>query len=235
MAEGVTCRPFDGSGQGPAAAPAAPPAAGAPQQPQGRGGRGTFNGGNPPYYYGQIRVDPKNKDHVYLLSVGVMHTTDAGKTWSSPFGFGGDNHALWINPTDSNHILLGHDHGMGVTFDAGRNWLSPDNKPLAQFYAIGYDMEQPYNVYGGMQDNGSVRGPSTMKGGGSIPFEEWYRVGGGDGIYNVVDPTDSRWLYNESQFGAIQRVDQRTGQSRSIRYSRQQGQERCAGTGRRRS
>ena len=114
---------------------------------------------------------------------------------------------------------------MGVTFDAGRTWLSPDNKPLAQFYAIGYDMEQPYNVYGGMQDNGSVRGPSTMKGGGTIPFEAWYRVGGGDGFYNVVDPTDSRWLYNESQFGAIQRMDQQTGQSRSIRYTRPQGQE----------
>ncbi len=194
------------------------------QPAQGRG-RGGWTGGNPPYWYGQIRVDPKNKEHVYLLSVGVTHTTDGGKTWSSPFGFGGDNHALWINPNDSDHMILGHDHGMGVTFDAGRTWLSPDNKPLAQFYAIGYDMEQPYNVYGGLQDNGSARGPSTMKGGGSIPFEAWYRVGGGDGFYNVVDPTDSRWLYNESQFGAIQRMDQTTGQSRSIRYTRPQGQD----------
>jgi photosystem II stability/assembly factor-like uncharacterized protein len=204
-----------------------PPAPGAaPAQGGGRGGgRGGWQGGGPPYYYGQIRVDPKNKEHVYLLSVGVTHTTDGGKTWSSPFGFGGDNHALWINPTDSDHIILGHDHGMGVSFDAGANWLSPDNKPLAQFYAIGYDMEQPYNVYGGIQDNGSVRGPSTMKGGGTIPFEAWYRVGGGDGFYNVVDPTDSRWLYNESQFGSIQRYDQRTGQSRSIRYNRAQGGE----------
>lgn len=191
----------------------------------GRGGRGGWTGGTPPYYYGQVRVDPKNKEHVYVLSVGVTHSTDGGRTWASAFNFGGDNHALWINPADSDHLLLGHDHGMGVSFDGGRNWLSPDNKPLAQFYAIGYDMDQPYNVYGGLQDNGSSRGPSTMKGGGSIPFEAWYRVGGGDGFYNVVDPTDSRWLYNESQFGAIQRVDQKTGQSRSIRYSRPQGQE----------
>ena len=208
------------------AQPAATPTPPAPVAGQGRGGRGGgWSGANPPYYYGQIRVDPTNKDHVYLLSVGVTHTTDGGKTWSSPFGFGGDNHALWINPTDSNHMILGHDHGMGVTFDGGRNWLSPDNKPLAQFYAIGYDMERPYNVYGGIQDNGSVRGPSSMKGGGTIPFEAWYRVGGGDGFYNVVDPTDSRWLYNESQFGSIQRMDQKTGQSRSIRYSREQGKE----------
>lgn len=188
-------------------------------------GRGGWTGGSPPYYYGQIRVDPNDKEHVYLLSVGVTHTTDGGKTWSSPFGFGGDNHAMWINPADSNHLILGHDHGMGVSFDAGRSWLSPDNKPLAQFYAIGYDMERPYRVYGGMQDNGSSRGPSTMEGGGSIPFEAWYRVGGGDGFFNVVDPTDSRWLYNESQFGNIQRMDQETGQARSIRYSRPEGQE----------
>jgi photosystem II stability/assembly factor-like uncharacterized protein len=195
-----------------------------PQQAQ-QTGRGGWTGGQPPYYYAQIRVDPRNKEHVYLLSVGVTHTTDGGKSWSRPFGFGGDNHALWINPTDSDHLILGHDHGMGVSFDAGRTWLSPDNKPIAQFYAIGHDMEQPYNVYGGMQDNGSARGPSTMKGGGTIPFEAWYRVGGGDGFYNVVDPTDSRWLYNESQFGAIQRMDQKTGQGRSIRYVRPQGQE----------
>ena len=206
----------------PAAAGQAAGRGGDAPQGGGRGGRGGWTGGNPPYYYAQIRVDPTNKEHVYLLSVGVSHTTDGGKTWSSPFGFGGDNHALWINPADNNHIILGHDHGMGVSFDAGRNWLSPDNKPLAQFYAIGYDMERPYNVYGGIQDNGSVRGPSTMKGGGSIPFEAWYRVGGGDGFYNVVDPTDPRWLYNESQFGAIQRMDQKTGQSRSIRYTRPQ-------------
>ncbi len=203
-------------------APQTPPPA---TPPGGAAGRGGWIGGNPPYYYGQIRVDPRSKEHVYLLSVRVTHTTDGGKTWSSPFGFGGDNHAMWINPMDSDHMLLGHDHGMGVSFDAGRTWLSPDNKPLAQFYAIGYDMEQPYHVYGGMQDNGSSRGPSTMKGGGTIPFEAWYRVGGGDGMYNVVDPTDSRWLYNESQFGAIQRMDQRTGQGRPIRYSRPQGQE----------
>jgi photosystem II stability/assembly factor-like uncharacterized protein len=207
--------------------PPTPPEGGrgaAPAQGGGRG-RGGWTGGNPPYYYGQIRVDPNDREHVYLLSVGVTHTTDGGRTWSRPFGFGGDNHALWINPIDSKHLILGHDHGMGVSFDAGETWLSPDNKPLAQFYAIGYDMERPYNVYGGIQDNGSARGPSTMKNGGPIPFEAWYRVGGGDGMYNVVDPADSRWLYNESQFGAIQRLDQVTGQSRPIRYSRPQGQE----------
>jgi photosystem II stability/assembly factor-like uncharacterized protein len=186
----------------------------------GGGGRGTSFGANPPYYYAQIRVDPNNKEHIYLLSVNVIHSTDGGKTWSPPFQFGGDNHALWINPKDSDHMLLGYDHGMGVTFDRGRNWMHPDHLPLAQFYAIGYDMDYPYNVYGGIQDNGSIKGPSTKRGGGPIVFEDWYRVGGGDGMYNVVDWKDSRWLYNESQFGAIQRLDQLTGESKSIRYSR---------------
>lgn len=191
----------------------------------GRGGPGAFPGANPPYYYGQIRVNPNNREHLYMMSVQMWHSTDGGRTWSQPFPFGGDHHAMWINPRDSDHIIVGHDHGMGVSFDAGRTWIRPDNKPLAQFYAIGYDMEVPYNVYGGTQDNGSMKGPSTRRGGGTIPFELWTRTGGGDGMFNVVDPNDSRWLYNESQFGAIQRVDQRTGQTRSIRYTRPQGQE----------
>jgi photosystem II stability/assembly factor-like uncharacterized protein len=201
-------------------APAAPGAAGAGR---GGGGGGAF-GANPPYYYAQIRVDPTNKDHIYLLSVGVTHSLDAGKTWTGAFNYGGDNHAMWINPADNNHMILGHDHGMGVTFDGGRNWIDPQNLPLAQFYAVGYDMEYPYNVYGGLQDNSCVKGPSTMKSGGPIPLEAWYTVGGcGDGFYSVVDPTDSRWLFNEGQFGAIGRVDQVTGQNRGIQYRRTQG------------
>jgi photosystem II stability/assembly factor-like uncharacterized protein len=191
----------------------------------GGGGRGGgFDGGNPPYYYAQVRVDPNNKETVYILSVGWRRSTDGGQTWQN-IGFGGDNHALWINPADSNHLILGHDHGMGVSFDNGATWWSPDNKPLAQFYAVGYDMEYPYNVYGGLQDNGSWKGPSTMRGGGSIPFEAWISVGGGDGMYNVVDPKDSRWLYNESQFGPLTRVDQITGERKGIRYNRPQGAE----------
>jgi len=205
----------------------APPAAAAGAGAGGRGaggGRGGFDGGNPPYYYGQVRVDPTDKETVYVLSVGWSRSRDGSRTWQG-MGFGGDNHALWINPRDGNHLLLGYDHGLGVSFDAGQTWLRPDNLPGAQYYAVGFDMEVPYNVYGGLQDNGSQKGPSTRRGGGTIPFEEWTTVGGGDGMYNVVDWADSRWLYNESQFGVIQRVDQVTGESTSIRYNRPQGQD----------
>jgi len=176
-------------------------------------------GEGPPYYYGQIRVDPNDKNHVYVLGVGVHHTTDGGKTWTRPFSFGGDNHALWINPRDSKHLILGHDHSMGVSFNAGATWYRPDNLPLAQYYAIGADMAMPYNVCGGLQDNGSWCGPSTMKDGRPIRFEEWQRVGGGDGMHNVIDWKENRWLYNTSQFaGGFQRLDLQTGERKALGY-----------------
>jgi photosystem II stability/assembly factor-like uncharacterized protein len=172
-------------------------------------------GGGPGYYYMQIRVDPNDVNHVYVLSVGVLHSTDGGKTWESPFRFGGDNHALWIDPSNSKHILLGYDHGLGVTWDSGNNWYHPDELPLAQLYQVGYDMQYPYNVYGGLQDNGSVRGPSSKRS-GTITFEDWQTVGGGDGFFNVVDLVTNRYLYNESQYGSLSRTDLYTGESRSI-------------------
>ncbi len=174
-------------------------------------------GGNPPYYYGQIIVDPNDKEHLYNLGVSVSESKDGGKTWARAFRFGGDNHALWINPDNSRHMLLGYDHGMGVTYDGGENWYHPDNLPLAQFYAVGADNDYPYNVYGGTQDNGSWKGPSTSRS-GNIEFEEWTRIGGGDGMYNVPDPNNPNILYNESQFGPIRRLDQATGAARSIRH-----------------
>ena len=175
-------------------------------------------GGQPGYYYQQIRVDPNDVNHVYVLSVGVQHSIDGGKTWTAAFRFGGDNHALWIDPANSNHMILGYDHGMGITYDGGKAWYHPDELPLAQFYQVGYDMMWPYNVAGGLQDNGSMRGPSSKRGGGRIVFEDWQTVGGGDGMYNVFDTSNNRYLYNESQNGSISRTDLTTGESKSIRY-----------------
>ncbi len=176
-------------------------------------------GGYPSYYYQQVRVDPNDEDHVYVLGIRVWETKDGGQTWGRPFSFGGDNHAMWIDPADSEHMILGYDHGIGITYDAGKTWYHPDEKPLAQFYAVDVDMAYPYNVYGGLQDNGSVRGPSTSKDGRPLPFEAWQRVGGGDGMYNVPDKSNNRYLYNESQFGPLQRLDMVTGESVGIRYT----------------
>jgi photosystem II stability/assembly factor-like uncharacterized protein len=193
-------------------------------------------GGSPGYYYGQIIVDPNDDQVVYILSVGVLASRDGGKTWNAPFRFGGDNHALWIDPADSQHMLLGYDHGMGVTWDGGQNWYHPDFLSIAQFYAVDYDMSYPYRVAGGLQDNGSVLGPSTkpgtsgggrfgmtgapsgIPGGPPIRLEDWYGVGGGDGMYNVFDRTTNRFLYNESQFGPLSRLDLETGERTSIAY-----------------
>lgn len=180
-------------------------------------------GGNPGYYYGQIIVDPADDKHVYVLSVGVLESRDGGKTWKAPFVFGGDNHALWIDPADSAHMILGFDHGLGVTWDGGKSWAHPDNLPIGQMVAVDFDNSRPYNVAGGLQDNGSVMGPSTKKGGGSIRLEDWTVTGGGDGMMNVFDRRTNRYLYNESQFGVIQRLDPATGEAKSIAYDKKSG------------
>ncbi len=177
-------------------------------------------GGYPSYYYQQVRVDPNDEDHVYVIGIRMWESKDGGQTWDLPFRFGGDNHAMWIDPADSEHMVLGYDHGMGITYDGGKTWYHPDEKPLAQFYAVDVDMDYPYNVYGGLQDNGSVKGPSTTRDGGPITMEMWSRVGGGDGMYNVPDKSNNRFLYNESQFGPIRRLDMETGESKNIRYSK---------------
>ena len=167
-------------------------------------------------YYGQVIVDPNAVNAVYVLADQVFRSKDSGKTWSRAFEYGGDNHALWINPADSLHMLLGYDYGFAISCDGGTNWLHIDNVPMAQLYAIGVDMDYPYNVYGGMQDFGTWKGPSTKKGRFPIRFEDWEHVQGGDGFYAQPDPSDSRWLYVESQFGGITRNDQKTGIRRPI-------------------
>ncbi|HUM79986.1 MAG TPA: hypothetical protein PK962_08420, partial [Candidatus Saccharicenans sp.] len=178
-------------------------------------------GGDPGYYYGKIIIDPNNDQVVHVLSAASWGTYDGGKTWKrQPLGFGGDDHALWIDPRDSNHIVIGYDHGIGFTYDGGKNWYHPDFLPLSQFYAVGFDYSYPYRVAGGLQDNGSHLGPSTKRDGSPFRFEDWYMVGGGDGMYNEFDWKTNRYLYNESQFGPLQRIDLKTGERKSIAYSR---------------
>jgi len=174
--------------------------------------------GNRSNYYGQIIIDPNDPNRLYILSSRADISEDGGKTWGRAFEYAGDNHALWIDPADSRHMLLGYDYGMAITYDSGRNWYHPDELSMAQLYAIGVDMDYPYNVYGGMQDFGSWKGPSTKKGRFPIRFEDWEHMQGGDGFYNQVDPRNSRWLYAESQFGGLARIDQKTGTRRRIQY-----------------
>ena len=194
-------------------------------------------GGAPGYYYGQIVIDPNDDKVVYVLSVATLKSTDGGKTWNrNAFSFGGDDHALWIDPEDSGHLLLGYDHGLGVSWDAGKTWYHPDFLSLAQLYAIDYDLSVPYRIAAGLQDNGSLMGPSTKRaasgggmfgferggaqGGPPIRLEDWSALGGGDGTYNVFDRRTNRFVYTESQFGPLQRLDLVTGESKPVAYQR---------------
>ena len=140
-------------------------------------------GGSPAYYYGQIRVDPNDDSRLYVLSVPVYVSSDKGETFN---GNGApsvhvDHHAFWINPKNSKHLMLGNDGGFHISYDQAKTWDYVFNLPLAQFYAITVDMQHPYHVYGGLQDNGSWGGPSKSSSG--VGRQDWYRVSGGDGFY----------------------------------------------------
>lgn len=176
------------------------------------------NNNNRPMYYSQIRVDPTNDQIIYTCGAPFHKSTDGGKTFQIVGGIAhSDHHAVWINPSNNNHIILGNDGGLDVSYDQGATWEFINTIALAQFYAIGVDMRKPYWVYGGLQDNGSWGGPSATRSTAGITNADWFRVGGGDGFYVQVDPTDHNTLYVESQNGAINRLDLKTGRTVSIR------------------
>lgn len=171
-----------------------------------------------PFYFSTPKQDPLDVNRIYILGVNVHVSDDAGKTfrnWPINNRVHVDHHAGWIDPSDSNHVLLGNDGGVSQSRDRGTTWEHLNTMVLGQFYAIGWDNRKPYYVYGGLQDNGSWGGPTQTRGEG-ISFFHWYGVGGGDGFYVQVDPNDWTTLYSESQGGAISRYDQRTGRSQFI-------------------
>lgn len=167
------------------------------------------------YSFAQVRVDPMNDQRVFVTGETLASSEDAGRTWAdlewpakkrfaNAFG---DIRSLWIDPTNSNRIILGSDGGICISYDGGPTCDFHDNLPLGEVYAIGVDMDDPYRVYAGLQDHEMWRGPVNGWW-GKVGLEDWITVGAGDGMYNQVDPTDSRWLFNTSQFGDHHRVDQ---------------------------
>ena len=184
----------------------------------GKSWRFLSNDGDRWMYYSQIRVDPTNPEIAYQGGAPFFKTIDGGKTWRRVGGVGhSDHHAIWINPRNNQHILLGNDGGLDISYDQGDTWEALALMPLGQFYAISADMRKPYYVCGGLQDNGSWCGPSAVRSNVGIQNSDWYRVGGGDGFYTAQDPTDWTTIYSESQDGNTNRVDVRTGRSQSIR------------------
>jgi photosystem II stability/assembly factor-like uncharacterized protein len=173
------------------------------------------------WYYSQVRCDPTDAEHVYRLNASSQESYDGGKTWQGFAGGGGvhgDAHALWINPEDRDHIVLGNDGGLDISYDRGRTWYNVENIVGAQFYAIALDDRWPfYHVYGGLQDNQTWGGPNRTR----TPFgptnADWYRMAGGDGFFNTPDHFNPDLIYAESQNGGIVRYDARTGQTKGIK------------------
>jgi photosystem II stability/assembly factor-like uncharacterized protein len=170
-------------------------------------------GGKAPYSFNQVRINPHDDKTVIVTSDAMYISRDGGRTWSSDFfrGVFGDFRSMWWDPQDEQRIMLGSDGGVNVSYDGGRTSDYFLNMRVGEVYAIGVDMDDPYNVYGGLQDHDSWKGPSNSKT-GLITLEQWTTVGPGDGMYNQVDPTDSRWVYNTRELGNHGRFDQRTGQ-----------------------
>jgi hypothetical protein len=175
-------------------------------------------GGKAAYSFNLIRIDPENDMNIFVTSICLANSTDGGMTWhdidwpprrlfSTMFG---DVRTLWIDPENSDRMILGSDGGVFISYDGGKTCDHYYNIPLGEFYAIGVDMDDPYNIYGGLQDHDSWKGPSNAWS-GQIMLEDWVTVGSGDGMYNQIDPEDTRWAYNALQFGGHQRVDQKMG------------------------
>ncbi len=170
-----------------------------------------------PFYFSMPRQDPTDENRVYAPATSLMYSDDKGKTFKDMSGsIHPDFHAMWIDPKDHNHMLVGNDGGVAQTRDRGVSWEFLGTMRIGQFYAVDTDNRKPYWVYGGAQDNGCWGGPTQTRNGG-VSYFHWISVGGGDGFYVKVDPEDWHIIYSESQGGAIQRINVETGEGRGIR------------------
>jgi photosystem II stability/assembly factor-like uncharacterized protein len=172
-----------------------------------------------PFYYADLRVDPSNENRLYSLHGRIEVSEDQGRSFELVVPsriIHGDVHELWIDPADPSHMIMGNDGGIGITWDRGESWRFVENLTLAQYYRISLDDETPFNVYGGLQDNGSWYGPSDVWESRGILNGHWRRVGGGDGFSTFSDPTDDRYGYSMSQQGNLYRFDKITGHRHTI-------------------
>jgi photosystem II stability/assembly factor-like uncharacterized protein len=178
-------------------------------------------------YYNEIVCDPINADKVYSTETVSKVTVDGGKTWSS---LGNnkrhvDDHAIWIDPKDTEHFLIGGDGGLYESWDSGKNYGFKENLPVTQFYRVNVDNALPfYNVYGGTQDNNSMGGPSMTTSRSGVANDEWFVTAGGDGFWIDTDPGDPNIIYTESQYGGMERFDRKSGESISIKPREPKGE-----------
>lgn len=181
------------------------------------------------YYFAQVRVDPNNKDRIYLAGVPLLKSEDGGKTYASisKENVHADHHALWINPKRSGHLINGNDGGVNITYNDGESWMKNNSPTVGQFYAINIDNEKPYNVYGGLQDNGVWKGAHNNK-----EDSRWHQTGenpwkmimGGDGMQVQIDNRNSNIVYTGYQFGNYYRLDLATKKNKYIQPKHELGE-----------
>jgi photosystem II stability/assembly factor-like uncharacterized protein len=171
-----------------------------------------------PFYFGQIRVDPQNDKNVWVLGIFLHVSRDGGQTFRNDGGKDShpDYHAMWIDPANPDHLILGCDGGLYFSHDKGTTWEHARNLPIGQFYAVGVDLRKPYRVYGGLQDNGSWGGPSRTYCEDGITLADWTHILGMDGFYCQVDPHDSDIVYAEGQYGVLRRINVRSGKQTDL-------------------
>ena len=181
------------------------------------------------YYFGKVHVDPNNKDGIYIYGVPILKSKDGGKTFTSisASNVHADHHALWINPKMPGHLINGNDGGVNISYDDGENWIKCNSPSVGQFYAINVDNEEPYNVYGGLQDNGVWVGAHT-----TVENTRWHQTGdypyesimGGDGMQIQIDNRNSDIVYTGFQFGNYFRLNRETGEQTYIQPKHELGE-----------
>ncbi|HSN53280.1 MAG TPA: hypothetical protein VLT32_01355, partial [Candidatus Sulfomarinibacteraceae bacterium] len=181
-----------------------------------------------PQYYNELVADPVDVDVVYSMDTWLHRTVDGGKTWTKVGEKNKhvDNHAMWVNPEDSDHFVVGCDGGVYLSYDRGATWSFVANLPITQFYRVSVDSSEPfYYVYGGTQDNNSLGGPSRTLNSSGIANEDWFVTVGGDGYETVVDPTNPDIVYSQAQYGELVRYDRASGEIIDIQPQEEPGEE----------
>ena len=206
--------------------PALNPARGGVYRSEDKGKSWTLvsNCNSRPMYFSQLRVDPSNDKVIYVAGLPVAKSLDGGKTFATLDEAGGyadpghvDQHAIWVDPRNPKHLMIGNDGGLDISWDQGKTWDFVNTMATALAYWVSADMRRPYYVYIGLQDNGSWGGPSATRNRNGIVNSDWFGIGGGDGFQTAVDPTDPNIVYTESQDGNTNRYDLRGGRSQNIR------------------
>jgi photosystem II stability/assembly factor-like uncharacterized protein len=183
------------------------------------------------WVFGQVRADPVDPDTVYIMGLALNVSNDSGATFRRLRGMHGDHHALWIDPSNTSYLINGNDGGAAISYDGGKKWRTTrESLPAVQFYNVGFDSDQPFHVYGSIQDHGSRRGTVTIdRKNNRISGSDWKNAPGGEASTHVADPSDSNTLYSEGFYGSISRTDMTTRERTAIKPKDQEGEPKLRG------